>query len=553
MKYALVQTAVAFGGGIMAGEWIGSGPPLWTWCAGTGVALALSIVLRRWPMARRVALLTAIVCLGVLRVACERPFPDWLRQRTPSLEEIEGTVVSYPSIGTSYITFTLQPEVLPGRLRVTWFHDAPPVGAVRYGDRLRLSGSAEIPEPFDGFDYPDYLARQGIFATMAVDEDGLEVIGGDGRSFFRWGDRLRQTILGRLDRWLSADESAMARSLLFGDRAALSDEIEEAFSRTGLMHLLAVSGLHLGIFLGGAWWIFRRLGLRPRWAYPAVGLLVLVALWIVGPRISLVRASLLFAFLALGSVLADLGLILRRSIRSMNGLAAAAIAILAMRPGALHDAGFQLTFAATASIVIAFSEPFNWHRKVTGYAERFGRLRATVHGALMLLVVGAAAQAGAAPIIAWHFEAIHPLALAANLVAVPLAGLALWCGFGAILLSGTSLLPYAIVPFSFVLMGLKTIVVGLSRIPLSQLEVTQWMGVWLGALIVFAFATAAYLRGESLWTWKSMSIASGSSEPARGLRPPWKKKRTTSTSPAASLNRPGINKRSPPRKSNPSD
>ena len=522
MKYALVQTAVAFGGGIMAGEWIGSGPPLWTWCAGAGVALALSIVLRRWPMARRVALLTAIVCLGVLRVACERPFPDWLRQRTPSLEEIEGTVVSYPSIGTSYITFTLQPEVLPGRLRVTWFHDAPPVGAVRYGDRLRLSGSAEIPEPFDGFDYPDYLARQGIFATMAVDEDGLEVIGGDGRSFFRWGDRLRQTKLGRLGCWLPADENAMARSLLFGDRAALSDEIEEAFSRTGLMHLLAVSGLHLGVFLGGAWWV-------------------------------LVRASLLVAVLALGSVLADLGLILRRSIRSMNGLAAAAIAILAMRPGALHDAGFQLTFAATASIVIAFSEPFNWHRKVTGYAERFGRLRAPIHGALMLLVVGAAAQAGAAPIIAWHFEAIHPLALAANLVAVPLAGLALWCGFGAILLSGTSLLPYAIVPFSFVLMGLKTIVIGLSRIPLSQLEVSQWMGVWLGALIVFAFATAAYLRGESLWTWKSMSIASGSSEPARGLRPPWKKKRTTSTSPAASLNRPGINKRSPPRKSNPSD
>jgi competence protein ComEC len=553
MQYALVWTAIGFGAGIMAGEWIGNGLPLWTWCAGAGAALTFSMAMRRWPMVRRAALLAAIASLGILRAACVQPFPNWLHLRTPSLQEVEGTVVSYPSIGASYITFTLQPDVLPGRLRITWFHDAPPVGAVHYGDRVRLSGSAEIPEPFDGFDYPNYLARQGIFATMAIDEDGLESIGQRSGTVFGWGDQLRQTILERLDRWLPSDESAMARSLLFGDRAALPDRIEQAFSRTGLMHLLAVSGLHLGIFLGGAWWILRRLGVRPRFAYPAVGLLVLVALWIVGPRISLVRASLLFAFLASGSVLADLGLILRRSIRSLNGLAAAAVAILAMRPGALHDAGFQLTFAATASIVIAFSEPFDWHRKILGYAERFERFRWFAGGGLTLVAVAAAAQAGAAPIIAWHFEAIHPLALAANLLVVPLAGLALWCGFGAILLSGTSLLPYAIAPFSLVLGGLKTIVIGLSRIPLSQLEVPQWIGVWLGALVVFVFSASAYSRGASSWTWKSTSIVCGSSGRLRGARPRWRKNRRTRIRPTASLNRPGINKSRPPRKSDPRD
>ena len=553
MQYTLVWAAIALGCGVMIDRWIGNGLPLWLWLVGAGLALAFSMAMRRWPTGRRAALLAAIVCLGTLRAACVQPFPDWLRLRTPSLQELEGTVVSYPSIGASYITFTLHPDVLPGRLRITWFHDAPPVGAVHYGDRVRLSGSAQIPEPFDGFDYPDYLARQGIFATMAVDEDGLELIEERRWSVLRWGDRLRQTILERLDRWLQPDESAMARSLLFGDRSALPDGVEEAFSRTGLMHLLAVSGLHLGIFLGGAWWILRRLGLRPRWAYPAVGVLVLVALWIVGPRISLVRASLLFGFLALGTVLADLGMILRRSVRSMNGLAAAAIAILALRPGALYDAGFQLTFAATASILVVFSEPFNWHQKIAGYVERFERFRWPIHGALTLVAVGAAAQAGAAPIIAWHFEAIHPLGLAANLLVVPLAGLALWCGLGAILLSGTRLLPYAIVPFSFILRGLKTIVIGLSRIPLSELEAPQWMGVWLGALTVFLLSVAAYSRGESSWTWKSMSIVSGSSGRLRGARPPWRKKRRTSTSPAASLSRPGISKRSPPRKSDPRD
>ncbi len=551
MRYTLVWVTLSLAAGIAVGQWAADALPLWAWLVGSAVGLLSGIALRRWPNARRAALLAAVVCLGVLRVASVRPFPEWLSLRTPNLTEVEGTVVSYPSLGTSYVTFTLRPDVLPGRLRVYWFRDAPPFGAVHYGDRVRLTGSAEIPEAFDGFDYPDYLARQGIFATMAVDEEGLERTETAGSSILSWGDRVRQSVLARLDRRLPPDESAMARSLLFGDRAALPEGIEAAFSRTGLMHLLAVSGLHLGIFLGGAWWACRRIGLRPRWAYPAVGLLVLVALWVVGPRVSLVRASLLFAFLALGSVLADLGLILRRSIRPTNGLAAAAIAILAMRPGALYDAGFQLTFAATASILIVFSPPLDWHRRIVEYAERFGRTRRPIRWVLTLAAVATAAQAGAAPVIAWHFESIHPLALAANLVVVPLAGLALWCGFGGILLSGTSLLPYAIVPFSLVLKGMKAIVVALSRIPFSQIEVPRWMGVWLGALIAYAFSAAIYSRGSL--TSNSMSIVSGSSGLLRGVRPPWRKKRATSTSPRASLSRPGISSKIPPRSRRPSD
>ncbi len=551
MRYTLVWMTFSFAAGIVVGQWAADALPLWTWLAGSGAGLAAGVAFRRWPRVRRAMLLAAVVCLGVLRIACVRPFPDWLSLRTPSLTEIEGTVVSYPSLGTSYVTFTLRPDVLPGRLQVTWFHDASPFGVVHYGDRVRLCGSAELPEAFDGFDYPAYLARQGIFATMAVNREGLERTGTAGASVWHWGDRVRQVILARLDRWLAPDESAMARSLLFGDRSALPEGIEAAFSRTGLMHLLAVSGLHLGIFLGGAWWAVRRLGLRPRWAYPAVGLLVLVALWIVGPRVSLVRASLLFAFLALGSVLADLGWILRRSIRPTNGLAAAAIAILAMRPGALYDVGYQLTFAATASILIVFSPPLDWHRRIADSAERHGRTRRPIRWTLTLAAVATAAQAGAAPVIAWHFESIHPLALAANLLVVPLAGLALWCGFGGILLSGTFLLPYAIVPFSLALKGMKTIVVALSRMPLSQIEVPRWMGIWLGALVAYAFSIAIYSR-RSL-TSNSMSIVSGPPGLPRSARPPRRKKRATSTSPRASLNRPGSNSRSPPRSRRPND
>ncbi len=497
MSSMLVGAAAAFGVGLLLGDQVGACLPLWIWPLGSASTLLMGLLLRRWPAVRRGALLAAVILLGVLRVSSDRPFPDWLLLRTPDLQQLEGTVVSYPSFGASSVTFTFQPDVLPGRLRVAWYHDDPPLGLVHYGERLGISGRAELPEPFDGFDYPGYLARQSIFATMNVDADGLSIVAVAKGSVFRWGDRLRQTILERFDRWMGPDGSAMARSLLFGDRGALPDEIEDAFSRTGLMHLLAVSGLHLGIFLGGAWWIVRRLGLRPRWAYPLVGGLVLLALWVVGPRVSLVRAGLLFAFLALGSVLADLGWILRRSIRTMNGLAAAAIAVLALRPGALYDAGFQLTFAATASILVLFGQPFDWHRRIAALTEPLGCLRVPLRTALTLAAVAVAAQAGAAPVVAWHFGSIHPLAIVANVIVVPLAGLALWCGFAAIVLSGTALAGVAIVPFSAVLTGLRVVVVWFSRVPLTQLEVPGWMGIWLGGLVLFAIAAGAYLSDRS--------------------------------------------------------
>ena len=497
MRYLLVRVALAFGCGAVAGRSIGQSLPPWIWPVLAAVAVSASIWRRRSPVFRQAALLAAVFCFGVLRVATDQDLPDSLRLKAASLQAIEGTVVSYPNIGSSHISFTLRPVHLAARIRITWFSDAPPIGVVHYGDHLRVVGVAEVPQPFEGFDYPAYLARQGIFATMAIDEDELEVLGRGRRSLLVLGDRIRQVVLERLDQRLRPDQSAVARSLLFGDRTALPEPIEEAFSRSGLMHLLAVSGLHLGIFLGGAWWALRRLGLRPRVAYPLVGVLVLVVLWIVGPRVSLIRAAMLFAFLALGSVLADLGLMLRRSIRSLNGLAAAAITMLALRPAALFDVGFQLTFAATASILIAFSAPLEWGRWIADDAERFGRWRILVRPVLMLAAVSCAAQAGATPVIAWHFETFHPLALVGNLLALPLAGLALWCGLGAILVSGTPIFSAAIVPFSTILNVLQRVVTGLSGVPYSQLEVPRWLGLWLGGAVVYAFAVVIYERESS--------------------------------------------------------
>ncbi|MFC2099929.1 ComEC/Rec2 family competence protein [Candidatus Bipolaricaulota bacterium] len=487
MAYTMVAIALSFGAGVALGEFFGRAASIPVWLGVASAVFLIALFGKRWPRVTRTAALVAVCLLGIVRVASVPAFPDWLMLRAAGLRQLTGTVASYPEIGTDRIGFVLQPDGLPGRLQVAWYEPPEVIGSVHRGDRVEVVGRTRLPEVFDGFDYPRYLARQGIFATMALErESGLMILSTGGRSLLSWGDRLRQSILAALRERLQPTDFAMAQSLLFGDRSALPDEIEEAFSRTGLMHLLAVSGLHLGIFLGGIWWVLRALGLRPRITYPLVGLIVLLALWVVGPRISLVRAALLFAFLGLGSVLADCGLVLRRWVRPLNALAAAAVVILALRPGALHEAGFQLTVAATASILIAFSATAGWAKALLARSRRGGRWGALREHVLRLLLVAAAAQAGATPIIAWHFGTLHPVSILANVVVVPLAGVALWCGLVGIVLLGVHAGAWAILPLGGALVALRSIVAGLSRIPLSAVPVPRWMALWTGALIAFA-------------------------------------------------------------------
>jgi ComEC/Rec2-related protein len=489
MTYAMVWIALSLGVGVALVSAVAL-PSKLVWVAMI-CALVMALAAYRAPRWFRVmGLLIAVVSLGALRDSCNPGFPDWLIRRAPSLCEVTGTVIGYPDVGEASLSFTLAPVDMPGALVVHWSCDQP-LGTLHYGDVVCIRGSAQLPRVFDGFDYPAYLARRNIFATMFADT--VQRIRSPSGSLWNWGDRLRQRLLLRFREILPLKLAAMAQSLMFGDRSALPPDTEDAFSRTGLMHLLAVSGLHLGIFLGGAWWALRRIGLRPRCAYPLVGALVVLALVVVGPRVSLVRAGLLFAFLALGSVLADCGVILRRWIHPLNGLAAAAITILLMRPGALYDAGFQLTMAATGSILIAFS-PSGWGTRLSG-DQRLGRLWKGWQWMIRLLIVSAAAQAGAAPVIAWHFKAFHPLSVLVNLIAVPLAALSLWAGLFSVALSATPVFAVAATPFALLLRCLEGVVRQLARLSMVEWTVIPELGIWMAGCVGFVYL-AAYYRGQ---------------------------------------------------------
>ncbi len=499
MKYLLVLISAAFVAGTAVGFAVGEAAasvPVWI----VGVSLATVGLLARRIRWGVWALLASVFALGVLFSDRTEPFPIWLRLRAAGIEQVTGTVVSYPSLEADHAAFDFDPDSLPAGLRVTWFREERAEVEVHYGDRFTLVGSVRLPKAFDGFDYPAYLARQGIFASMVVEGDAgrlLDDVGGS--AILRWGDRLRQGILRRLREALGTGAAGLAQGLLLGDRAALSDEVEGEFRRTGLMHVLAVSGLHLGIVLAGVWFGLRQLGARPRIAYPIVGASVLLVLWIVGPRVSLIRASLLFAFLGLGSVLADLGWILRRTIDPLNGLAAAAVVLLAIDPGQLLDSGFQLSFAATAGILVVVSALFRrrWEPWVDRLAARSGRLGRLVRPIVVSLVVSAAAQAGVAPVVAWHFGTFHPFLILFNLIVVPLVTVALAVGVPGVVLLGLGAPAVVVLPFGWSLYALSGAVRLLAWFPLAEIPMPRPAALWLATMVAFTALAWRYSDGSS--------------------------------------------------------
>lgn len=498
MTYSIIHVAIAFGIGTVLGGHLPFGLPLGSFCGIVVGIVLLSLLLGRRNRGFLRGFLIAVALFGALRAKTVQIPLDSLYPRVVQLREVTGTVVSYPDPGEAYTAFDLVPDCLPAKIRVFCFWEGGSRKEILYGDRLRLNGSVRIPERYPDFDYRAYLARRGIVATMAVGTTGsIRCIGTGGIPLLRCGDRIRQTLLERLEQILSPREAGLAQSLLLGERAALEEEIEEAFHRTGLMHLLAVSGLHLGVLLAVFWFFLRRVGLRPLVTYPIVGIVVLFALWSIGPRVSLVRAALLFAFIGLGSVLADLGILLRRWVRPDHGLAAAALVILALDPTALWDVGFQLSFGATAAIVIVFQSSF-WRRIARDASAQRGSLFAgLLRYALTLVAAAAAAQAGTAPFIAYHFGEIYPIAFLSNLVAVPIATIVLWSGLITLLFVWTPLVYPVGLLFTWTLRSLAGVVEGIAHLPFAVLWSPPWMGVWVGGIVIYLFAAVFYGRGQS--------------------------------------------------------
>lgn len=282
---------------------------------------------------------------------------------------------------------------------------APPQGAL-----VDVLAFVRLPrEPADGFDERAWLRRQGIHVVFRVDawSDTGRRRGGLAGA----GNRLRAWLRGASAPGLAGERRAVLEGVVLGDDNGLTPELKQAFRRSGLYHLLAVSGMNVVFLAAGVVGLAWAAGLPRAWAH--VGALCAIGAYVlaVGPQPSVIRAAVAGAATSVAWLMA-------RERDPWHVLLLAAVVLLAWNPYTLADAGFQLSFAAVAAIFLAAGPLL---RELEGYP---------VHARLAAVVaVSAACGFATAPILWLQFGAVPLLGVVANAlveIAVgPLLGLAL--------------------------------------------------------------------------------------------------------------------------------
>lgn len=307
-----------------------------------------------------------------------------------------------------------------------------------YGDRLWVQGSPQKVKPPANpseFHYQRYLSFHRIHYQLYVPNNRLQKQGEGGGLIRKAAINYRKQLLQTLENHsVSGEELAIASALLLGFKQDLQTETVHAFASSGAMHVLAVSGLHVGII----YLIFHSLFLfmeRKRWSKILKAILLIIILWgyalLTGLSPSVMRAATMFSFVIVGKSIS-------RKTNIYNTLAASAFCLLIINPNLLFEVGFQLSYLAVLGIVFLQNELYvlltfkNW---------LFDKMWA-------ISCVSIAAQMATFPLGLLYFHQFPNYFLLSNLAVIPLATIILQLGVG---LFAVQSIPFLAEPLAWLL------------------------------------------------------------------------------------------------------
>lgn len=443
----------------------------------------------RWML---VPLLLGVVLAHMANPTPPEPLEGW--------GELEGTVLSVTPHERG-VRLVLAPVRFQGEVRQheDWVVRATvrgsiPEGLKRYPVRAMVRGRVALRSPKGaivpgGYDFERRARARKVWASGFFLESP-EVVGFDSRPR-RWTERwhsfwlgVRLKVVERIQGQLDSTTASFAGAVLVGLRGTMSEENIEVLQRAGLAHILAISGLHMGLVAWGAYALVRfMLALHPRWPLrldirlPAAGCAFLAAsayLQLAGAPIPTQRAWIMASVMFFS-------LMIRRDPLSLRTVALAALVIMVLEPQAVLTLSFQMSFAAVTMIIVVFRE-LRRREEVRARRAQFKFLRT-------ITIMTMAATLATMPLSLWAFGDFALWSLPANAVAVPVMT---WI-IMPLGLCGLVLMPFGLegLPWSGMAWGIA-LVLDLAH------EVAQWPYAWPRAPVPSATAMVLVMAG-GLW------------------------------------------------------
>lgn len=278
------------------------------------------------------------------------------------------------------------------------------------------------------FDYSKYLKNHHIYHQVYLNSNSYSILSESPTTIYGYADNLRRRINIKLEEaGFNSVTIQMINALLLGQKQDIDPDIYNSYINVGTVHILAVSGLHVGIILLILTWLFKPL-LYLKFGRLIRVSLILLLLWgfafVAGLSPSVTRAVTMFS-------LVSFAMHLKRETNIFNTLITSAFILLLINPNFLFEVGFQLSYSAVLSIVLfqpSICSIWKPKYKLTNYLwQIFG--------------VTLAAQLGVAPLSLFYFHQFPGLFFVSNLVVVPLLGLILGLGLLVIILSLFNIIP----------------------------------------------------------------------------------------------------------------
>ncbi len=462
-----------------------------------------------WFFGITVYLLLFILGHSLVQLKDERNKKDYFEQfLTQDKNEIIGLVNSMPTPGNPLrvnlkiesIKTENQWEKASGNLSLNIKLDTLAT-QLEYGDRIILSSWINsIPQPNnpEAFDYSRYQHFQNIHYNSYLKEGSWKILEKNkGSPFYYYSYKLRKKAIKVLKKHLiTSNEFAVGSALLLGYKDEITDEVKLAYSGTGAMHVLAVSGLHVGILFAIIQFIFA-LFKRQDKKFKTIELtLSLLLIWgfafITGASPSVLRAATMFSFLAIGNFLS-------RNNNTYNTLASSAFFILLLNPYLLFNPGFQLSYLAVIGIV--FFHPLihkSWYVE-----NRFGKY------IWEMTSVSIAAQITTLPISLYYFDQFPSYFIFSGLIVIPAAGLIM--KLGMILLLLQTFIPFLASFIGFILNKIiwimNALIFILEKAPYSLVEHIHFsFGQMVFSYIAIAFLAIWLKKDIKKFLWVFLAI-----------------------------------------------